>query len=79
MGLSNIASKLGGGGHHGGGSANNEDYIDRGLDSVEKKYGGGHINPQDTKARQTNEKITDAGRNKFESMTGKKVPHKVSN
>jgi hypothetical protein len=41
-----------------------------GLDSVEKKYGGGHINPQDTKARQTNEKITDAGRNKFESMTG---------
>lgn len=41
-----------------------------GLDSIEKKFGGGRINPDDPKVRQTNEKFTDGARSKFESMTG---------
>lgn len=41
-----------------------------GLDSVEKKYGHGKINPQDPKTRATNEKITDGARHKFEGATG---------
>lgn len=40
------------------------------LDSAEQKFGGGKIDPNSDKTRQTNEKITDAGRDKFESMTG---------
>ncbi|EYE90808.1 uncharacterized protein EURHEDRAFT_381680 [Aspergillus ruber CBS 135680] len=80
--LSGLASKLGGkgqshqqGGSSGGGSSNNqEDYVDKGLDSVEKKYGA-----DPSKLRGTNEKITDAGRQQFESRTGKHVPDKISN
>lgn len=41
-----------------------------GLDSLETKYGGGKIDPNNAKTRQTNEKITDAAREKFESLTG---------
>ncbi|CAK49045.1 hypothetical protein CBS63078_6065 [Aspergillus niger] len=83
--LSGLASKLGGGNKSGGdaqgsGSSGNqgqEDYLDKGLDSVEQKFGGGKIDPQ--KMRSTNEKITDTARNQFESATGKKVPEKFSN
>ncbi|OJJ80116.1 uncharacterized protein ASPGLDRAFT_39405 [Aspergillus glaucus CBS 516.65] len=90
--LSGLASKLGGkgqshqqggkgqshqqGGSSSGGSSNNnqEDYVDKGLDSVEKKYGA-----DPSKLRDTNEKITDTGRQQFESRTGKHVPDKISN
>lgn len=36
-----------------------------GLDSVEKKFGA-----DPSKLRDTNEKVTDAGRQQFESRTG---------
>ncbi|KAE8406828.1 hypothetical protein BDV37DRAFT_280440 [Aspergillus pseudonomiae] len=50
-----------------------------GLDSIEKKFGGGRINPDDPKVRETNEKFTDAARSKLESLTGQKAPSKFSN
>ncbi|KAK1147331.1 hypothetical protein N8T08_001408 [Aspergillus melleus] len=80
--LSELTSKVTGGSHgHTGGSTGGpkEDYVDKGLDSVEKKYGHGKINPQDPKTRAINEKVTDGARHKFESATGKHVPHKISN
>ncbi|GAB1195531.1 hypothetical protein APSETT444_004792 [Aspergillus pseudonomiae] len=77
--MDKLASKLGGGHKHGAGSAQNEDYVDRGLDSLETKYGHGKIDPHNPKVRQTNERITDSARNKFESATGKHVPSKISN
>ncbi|KAF2175041.1 hypothetical protein K469DRAFT_612049 [Zopfia rhizophila CBS 207.26] len=56
----------------------NEDYLDKGLDSAEKKFGGQW--GQDTqKNRNINEKITDGARDMFENATGKKVPQKFSN
>ncbi|EMD96701.1 hypothetical protein COCC4DRAFT_32844 [Bipolaris maydis ATCC 48331] len=55
-----------------------EDYLDKGLDAVEKKYGG--ATAEDTqKYRGVNEKITDGARNMFEKATGKNVPDKFSN
>ncbi|MCJ1386765.1 hypothetical protein MMC17_009891 [Xylographa soralifera] len=55
-----------------------EDYMDKALDAVEKKFGGAGF--QDPSAhRAMNEKITDAIRNFFEKITGKKVPAKFSN
>jgi len=50
--------------------ADQEDYLDKGLDAVEKKLGH-------TQSRETNEKITDAARGLFEKATGKKVDPKV--
>lgn len=41
-----------------------------GLDSLETKYGHGKVDPHNSKVRQTNERITDSARNKFESATG---------
>ncbi|KAE8349595.1 hypothetical protein BDV28DRAFT_151746 [Aspergillus coremiiformis] len=77
--MDKLASKLTGG-HHGGASgANKEDYVDKGLDSLETKYSHGKLNPHDPKVRQTNERITDSAREKFESVTGKHVPSKISN
>lgn len=81
--LSGLTSKLGGGSSHSHSHSHNttdqRDYVDKGLDSLEKKFGGGKIDPNSSKMRSTNEKITDGAREKFESMTGKKVPHKISN
>ncbi|KNG89703.1 hypothetical protein ANOM_002324 [Aspergillus nomiae NRRL 13137] len=77
--MDKLASKLGGGHKHGAGGAQNEDYVDRGLDSLETKYGHGKIDPHNPKVRQTNERITDSARNKFETATGKHVPSKISN
>ena len=55
-----------------------EDYLDKGLDAAEKKFGG--ASAQDTeKYRSVNEKITDGARNMFEKATGKDVPDKFSN
>ncbi|OQO01565.1 hypothetical protein B0A48_12601 [Cryoendolithus antarcticus] len=58
-----------------------EDYLDKGLDAVEKKFGGqvGHGVNDPNKMRSTNEKITDKARGVFEKATGKHVPDKVSN
>nr|POE99342.1 hypothetical protein CFP56_52735 [Quercus suber] len=58
-----------------------EDYGDKGLDAVEKKFGGqiGHGVNDPAKMRSTNEKITDKARGMFEKATGKNVPDKVSN
>ncbi|KAF7715304.1 Uncharacterized protein PECH_007284 [Penicillium ucsense] len=78
--LSGLASKLGGSSHSGGqqnSNAQNEDYVDKALDSAERKYGGGHVDP--AKMRSTNEKITDTAREQFEGATGKDVPSKISN
>ncbi|KAJ5793416.1 hypothetical protein N7457_000015 [Penicillium paradoxum] len=81
--LSGLASKLGGnkgsssGTGSSSGSQGQEDYVDKALDSVEKKFGGGKIDP--VKMRSTNEKITDTARGQFEKATGKKVPEKISN
>ncbi|PYH98098.1 hypothetical protein BO71DRAFT_480643 [Aspergillus ellipticus CBS 707.79] len=86
--LSGLASKLGGGSSSSGSSSNNqaaasggqqEDYVDKALDSLETKFGGGKVDPHSAKMRSTNEKITDTAREKFESITGKKVPSKISN
>ncbi|KAF2794973.1 hypothetical protein K505DRAFT_324367, partial [Melanomma pulvis-pyrius CBS 109.77] len=56
----------------------NKDYLDKGLDAVEKKFGGSAgANPD--KHRKINEKITDGARGLFEKFTGKKVPAKFSN
>ncbi|EAW09991.1 uncharacterized protein ACLA_042130 [Aspergillus clavatus NRRL 1] len=54
-----------------------EDYLDRGLDALERKFGGGKVDP--VKMRATNEKITDGVRAQFEKATGYKVPEKFSN
>ncbi|KAJ5733613.1 hypothetical protein N7493_002399 [Penicillium malachiteum] len=85
--LSGLASKLGGGSKSSSGSGSNqasgnEDYLDKeiqGLDTLESKFGGGKVDPHSSKMRETNEKITDTAREKFESLTGKKVPEKFSN
>ncbi|KZV77369.1 hypothetical protein PENSPDRAFT_679541 [Peniophora sp. CONT] len=53
-------------------SGGNEDYVDKGLDSLERKQG---INMN----RNTNEKITDGARNFFEKTTGRDIPDKFSN
>ncbi|MCJ1246636.1 hypothetical protein MMC30_003845 [Trapelia coarctata] len=57
--------------------AGQEDYVDKGLDTVEKKYGQGKVDP--TKQRGMNEKITDGARGMFEKATGKDIPDKFSN
>ncbi|GFG26390.1 hypothetical protein IFM61606_06370 [Aspergillus udagawae] len=81
--LSGLASKLGGS-HSASGTqtqgqpqGEQKDYVDRGLDSVEQRFGGGKVDP--AKMRSTNEKITDAARGQFEKATGHKVPEKFSN
>ncbi|DAA73462.1 TPA_exp: Uncharacterized protein A8136_4772 [Trichophyton benhamiae CBS 112371] len=66
-----------GGGTGGGGGGGGQDYLDKALESAEKKFGKGKIDPQ--KARGLNEKVTDFARNTFEKVTGKKVPKKFSN
>ncbi|KAL8691459.1 MAG: hypothetical protein Q9218_003323 [Villophora microphyllina] len=74
--LKDLAGKAGGGSGEqkpvqGGGGQ--EDYLDKGLDSAEKKFGAGGA------SRETNEKITDKGREMFEKQTGKDIPDKFSN
>ncbi|KAF6219218.1 hypothetical protein HO133_005043 [Letharia lupina] len=54
-----------------------EDYLDKGLDAAEKKFGQGKVDPQ--KERGVNEKVTDKARGMFEKATGKHVPDKFSN
>ncbi|VDB95860.1 unnamed protein product [Peniophora sp. CBMAI 1063] len=53
-------------------SGGNEDYVDKGLDSFEKKQGW-NVN------RNTNEKITDGARDFLEKKTGYDIPDKFSN
>ncbi|KAK3168107.1 hypothetical protein OEA41_004553 [Lepraria neglecta] len=52
----------------GQGNAGQEDYLDKGLDAVEKKFGQGKVTP--AKERGVNEKVTDNARGMFEKMTG---------
>ncbi|KAJ7469059.1 hypothetical protein FB451DRAFT_1255651 [Mycena latifolia] len=54
------------------GNQGSEDYVDKGLDAVEKKEG-----IPDNRA--TNEKITDGARDEFEKVTGDNVSSKISN
>ncbi|KAJ6558801.1 hypothetical protein DFH09DRAFT_1317063 [Mycena vulgaris] len=54
------------------GNQGSEDYVDKGLDAVEKKEG-----IPDNRA--TNEKITDGARSEFENVTGDNVSSKISN
>ncbi|KAJ7914703.1 hypothetical protein B0H13DRAFT_1711932 [Mycena leptocephala] len=53
-------------------STGNEDYVDKGLDALERKEG-----IPDNRA--TNEKITDAARGAYEKVTGGNVSSKISN
>ncbi|KAL2039499.1 hypothetical protein N7G274_007771 [Stereocaulon virgatum] len=59
------------------GGAGQEDYLDKGVDALENKFGQGKIDP--AKSRGMNEKITDQARGMFEKATGKHVPEKFSN
>lgn len=52
------------------GAGQKEDYVDKGLDAVEKKFGF-------SQSRETNEKITDSAREFYEKQTGNKVSDKV--
>ncbi|KAJ7659249.1 hypothetical protein DFH06DRAFT_1195358 [Mycena polygramma] len=54
------------------GNQGGEDYVDKGLDAVEKKEG-----LPDNRA--VNEKITDGARDEFENVTGDNVSSKISN
>ncbi|KAK5789921.1 hypothetical protein VI817_007208 [Penicillium citrinum] len=81
--LSGLASKLGGGSKKesssgSSGSAGQEDYLDKGLDALESKFGGGKVDPHSDKMRQTNEKITDGAREQFEKSTGYEAISRVS-
>ncbi|MCJ1295136.1 hypothetical protein MMC34_006697 [Xylographa carneopallida] len=58
-------------------NAGQEDYLDKGLDAAEKKFGQGKVDP--TKERGVNEKVTDKARGLFEKATGKDIPAKFSN
>lgn len=58
-------------------SGGQEDYLDKGVDFAEKKFGQGKIDPQ--KERGMNEKVTDGARGMFEKVTGKHIPDKFSN
>ncbi|KAF2150021.1 hypothetical protein K461DRAFT_323513 [Myriangium duriaei CBS 260.36] len=51
-----------------------EDYVDKGVDFLEKKEG-----KDPSKLRQVNEKVTDTARGMFEKATGKPVNPKISN
>ncbi|GAO13530.1 uncharacterized protein UV8b_05803 [Ustilaginoidea virens] len=53
-------------------NAGQQDYVDKAFDYGTKKSG----HPMD---RNTQEKITDAGRGVYEKVTGKKVNPKISN
>ncbi|KAF1984540.1 hypothetical protein K402DRAFT_395559 [Aulographum hederae CBS 113979] len=76
--LKNMASSMGGGSSNTGGSsstgnnAGKEDYVDKGLDALEKKTGY-------SQSRETNEKMTDGARDLYEKQTGSKVSDKISN
>jgi len=54
-----------------------EDYLDKGVDAAEKKFGQGKVDP--AKERGMNEKVTDKARGMFEKATGKDIPDKFSN
>lgn len=62
----------------GAAATDDRDYMDKGLDAVEKKFGGERFSDP-SKNRAMNEKITDFVRKMFEKVTGKKMPAKFSN
>ncbi|KAI9708691.1 MAG: hypothetical protein M1828_002675 [Chrysothrix sp. TS-e1954] len=77
--IKEMAGKMGGGSSSSGSSSGNaagssgkEDYVDKGMDFAENKAGM-------KQSRETNEKISDAGRNFYEKQTGSNVSDKVSN
>lgn len=53
----------------GAGVADDRDYMDKGLDAVEKKFGGQRFSDP-SKNRAMNEKITDFIRKMIEKVTG---------
>ncbi|KAL7938621.1 hypothetical protein V8C35DRAFT_288659 [Trichoderma chlorosporum] len=55
-----------------GGAVQQEDYVDKAF-AMGAKESGHNMN------RNTQEKITDAGRNMYEKVTGKQVNPKISN
>ena len=59
-------------GGNAGGPADDRDYLDKGLDAVEKKFGGKRFAGSDAvqKNRAMNEKITDFIRKMIEKVTG---------
>ncbi|KAF2000408.1 hypothetical protein P154DRAFT_576088 [Amniculicola lignicola CBS 123094] len=76
--LKNLAGKFGGSSKSsstpasGDKKAEGQDYADKGLSALQKKFGF-------KSNAATNEKITDAARGQYEKSTGKKVPEKFSN
>ena len=59
-----------GGAAQSGAGGGQQEYLDKGIAAAEKKTGY-------SQSAQTNEKITDAGRDMYEKQTGSKVNSKV--
>ncbi|KAL4866742.1 hypothetical protein BDV12DRAFT_130262 [Aspergillus spectabilis] len=68
---SNIADKQKEGGQTGA-SGGQTDYLDKGLNSAEQKYGGKYYDSE--KVKPANKKATDKIKDKFHDMTGHKLP-----
>ncbi|KAI4113608.1 MAG: hypothetical protein LQ345_005449 [Seirophora villosa] len=63
--LKDLAGKAsGGGGEKKPASGGQEDYLDKGVSAAEKQMGAGNV------SRDTNEQMTDKGREMFEKSTG---------
>ncbi|KAJ4365544.1 hypothetical protein N0V83_008163 [Neocucurbitaria cava] len=60
------------------GGAPQKDYLDKGLEMAQKKFGGAQGQKM-SQNRNLNEKITDGMRKAYEKLTGKKVNPKYSN
>ncbi|KAL4962912.1 uncharacterized protein BDV14DRAFT_177526 [Aspergillus stella-maris] len=54
------------------GAGGNTDYLDKGLNDVEQKYGGKYYDAD--KVKPANKKITDKVKDKFHTMTGHNMP-----
>ncbi|KAL5333529.1 hypothetical protein BJX70DRAFT_380738 [Aspergillus crustosus] len=66
-------AKGGQGGEAGaGGSGGQSDYLDKGLNSAEQKYGGKYYDAE--KVKPANKKATDKIKEKFHSVTGHNLP-----
>ncbi|KAL4784788.1 hypothetical protein BJX76DRAFT_356773 [Aspergillus varians] len=74
--LKNIGNLAGGGKQadqgQTGASGGQADYLDKGLNSAEKKYGGKYYDEE--KMKGTNKKVTDTVKDKFQEVTGHKLP-----
>ncbi|KAL2825037.1 hypothetical protein BDW59DRAFT_146740 [Aspergillus cavernicola] len=74
--ISNIVNSQKGGGQAGGGgggaSGGQSDFLNKGLNDAEKKVGGQYYDEK--KMEGTNKKVTDKVKDKFQNVTGHKLP-----